>query len=72
MQTYQGQLKQVFFAKEFPERFFDMGISEQDMIDTAAGLATCGKIPLLQVLLFLQQEELMTKYEPVYVIQILM
>ncbi len=33
------------FAKEYPDRFFDMGISEQDMIGTAAGLATCGKIP---------------------------
>ena len=33
------------FAKEFPERFFDMGIAEQDMIATAAGLASAGKIP---------------------------
>lgn len=33
------------FAKAYPDRFFDMGISEQDMIGTAAGLATCGKIP---------------------------
>lgn len=40
-----GATKTSIFAKEFPERFFDMGISEQDMIDTAAGLATCGKIP---------------------------
>ena len=32
------------FAKAYPERFFDMGISEQDMISTAAGLAACGKI----------------------------
>ena len=31
------------FAKKFPERFFDMGIAEQDMISTAAGLATFGK-----------------------------
>ncbi|MFH1683728.1 MAG: transketolase family protein [Candidatus Margulisiibacteriota bacterium] len=31
------------FGKEFPERFFDMGIAEQDMISTAAGLAACGK-----------------------------
>lgn len=31
------------FAKEFPERFFDMGIAEQDMMGTAAGLAFCGK-----------------------------
>lgn len=33
------------FAKEFPERFFNQGISEQDLINTAAGLATTGKIP---------------------------
>lgn len=37
--------KTSLFAKEFPHRFFDMGIAEQDMISTAAGLATCGKIP---------------------------
>lgn len=33
------------FAKRFPERFFNMGIAEQDMIGTAAGLALTGKIP---------------------------
>lgn len=33
------------FKKICPERFFNMGISEQDMMGTAAGLATCGKIP---------------------------
>lgn len=33
------------FAKEFPERFFNVGIAEQDMIATAAGLASEGKIP---------------------------
>lgn len=37
--------KTSLFAKEFPNRFFDMGIAEQNMIATAAGLATCGKIP---------------------------
>ena len=35
--------KTSIFAKKFPERFFDMGIAEQDMINTAAGLATFGK-----------------------------
>ena len=35
------------FASKFPERFFDMGISEQDMISTAAGLSTCNKIPFV-------------------------
>ena len=33
-----------YFAKQFPERFFSMGIAEQDMIGTAAGLAFSGKI----------------------------
>lgn len=33
------------FAKKFPKRFFDMGISEQDMMSTAAGLASAGQIP---------------------------
>ena len=37
--------KTSIFAKKFPDRFFDMGIAEQNMIGTAAGLATCGKIP---------------------------
>ncbi len=31
------------FAKEFPERFFDVGIAEQNLVDTAAGLAASGK-----------------------------
>ena len=37
--------KTSIFAKKFPERFFNMGIAEQDMISTAAGMATCGQIP---------------------------
>ncbi len=35
------------FAKEFPERFFDVGIAEQDLMTTAAGLACTGKIPFV-------------------------
>ncbi len=31
------------FASRFPDRFFDMGISEANMISVAAGLASCGK-----------------------------
>ena len=37
--------KTIEFAKEFPKRFFDIGIAEADMIGTAAGMATCGKMP---------------------------
>ncbi len=36
--------KTNLFAEKYPERFFDMGIAEANMIGTAAGLATCGKI----------------------------
>ncbi len=34
------------FAEAFPERFFSMGIAEQDAVATAAGLALSGKIPV--------------------------
>ena len=40
-----GATKTEMFAKEFPDRFFDMGIAEQNMMSTAAGMSTCGKIP---------------------------
>lgn len=35
-----------FFEKKFPNRHFNIGISEQDMVDTAAGLAMAGKLPI--------------------------
>jgi transketolase len=37
--------KTCIFAKEFPERFFDCGIAENNMMGVAAGLALSGKIP---------------------------
>ena len=37
--------KTNIFAKKYPNRFFDVGIAEQNMMSMAAGLATCGKIP---------------------------
>ena len=40
-----GSLKMGNFIKENPSRFFQMGISEANMMGTAAGLATAGKIP---------------------------
>ncbi len=35
----------AWFQKDYPERFFGMGVAEQDMFGTAAGLALMGKIP---------------------------
>ena len=35
----------IWFQKEFPNRFFEVGIAEQDMIGMAAGFALSGKIP---------------------------
>ena len=37
--------KTNLFQEEFPERHINVGIAEADLIGTAAGLATCGKIP---------------------------
>lgn len=37
--------KTSVFAKAFPERFFNMGIAEQNLMGTAAGLAAAGKVP---------------------------
>lgn len=39
-----GATKTNIFAKQFPERFFDMGIAEQNMMSTAAGIASCSNI----------------------------
>ena len=39
--------KTIMFAKKYPNRFFEMGIAEANMITTAAGLASCGKIPFV-------------------------
>jgi transketolase len=40
-----GSTKTGKFAKAFPDRFYNIGIAEQDMIGTAAGLALAGKLP---------------------------
>ncbi len=39
-----GPTRTSVFAKEFPDRFFNFGVAEQNMMATAAGLASCGKI----------------------------
>ncbi|MDP2922882.1 MAG: transketolase family protein [Candidatus Omnitrophota bacterium] len=39
-----GSTRTVLFAKEFPQRFFNFGVAEQNMMATSAGLAACGKI----------------------------
>src|SRR3954451_21830333 len=39
--------KSELFMKKFPERFFEMGIAEANMIGTAAGLSFTGKLPFL-------------------------
>ena len=39
--------RSILIKAEFPERYFEMGIAEQDMASTAAGLALAGKIPFM-------------------------
>jgi transketolase len=41
------------FAEVFPERFYNVGIAEQSLVDIAVGLAYCGKIPLANTFAFL-------------------
>lgn len=40
-----GATKTSLFEKEFPDRFINVGIAEQNLIGISAGLATTGKIP---------------------------
>lgn len=40
-----GSTKTSTFAKAYPDRFFNVGIAEQDLITTAVGLSLTGKIP---------------------------
>ena len=40
-----GSTQSQYFAKAFPDRFYNMGIAEANMTVVAAGLATCGKMP---------------------------
>ena len=42
-----GSVKMDAFAKEFPQRFFQCGIAEANMINTAAGLSLSGKVPFV-------------------------
>ena len=42
-----GSTNTAKFAKAYPERFFNMGIAEQNMVSTAAGIATTGKVPFV-------------------------
>ena len=41
------------FAQAFPERFLNVGVAEQTLMGVAAGLATCGKIPVAVTFAFL-------------------
>jgi transketolase len=45
--------RSIHFARRHPERFFNMGITEANMVSVAAGLATCGKIPFACTFAFL-------------------
>ena len=45
--------KTLLFGKAFPDRFFNFGIAEANMMDVAAGFATVGKIPYASTIAFL-------------------
>jgi len=41
------------FEAQFPDRFFNVGIAEQSLVDVAVGFAKCGKIPIANTFAFL-------------------
>lgn len=45
-----GSTKSAMFGKEYPDRFYNCGISEYAMMGMAAGMAKNGKIPVCQYL----------------------
>ena len=42
-----GSTKSATFGKACPDRFFNMGIAEANMVAAAGGMASCGKIPFV-------------------------
>ena len=54
--------KTGIFKKEFPERFFDCGIAEGNMVGVAAGMAAAGKFRLPHHLQCLQQAEHLSRF----------
>lgn len=58
------------FKKVFPERHFNVGIAEQNLMSVSAGLAASGKSLLPRLLLFSVPGEHMNKFAILFVIRI--
>ncbi len=43
----------IYFGRRFPDRFFNVGIAEANMMSIAAGLAACGQVPFVNTFSFL-------------------
>jgi transketolase len=48
-----GSTRSILFQKAYPDRFYNLGIAEGNMVGIAAGLATVGKIPFVNTFAFL-------------------
>ncbi len=72
MQIYQNLLKLIHLKAVCPERFFNVGIAEQNLISVGAGLAAAGKPHLYLPLLCLQLVVHLNKFVMLYAIQNLM
>lgn len=48
-----GATRSIYFWERHPDRFFNVGITEANMVSIAAGLSTCGKIPFVCTFSFL-------------------
>ena len=56
-------LKTSGFGKQFPERFFNVGIAEANLVTVSAGLAVSGKISFEVLMLYFYLEEQLIKFE---------
>ena len=53
-------------AEKYPDKFLDMGISEQDMVGTAAGLARSGMLPFATTYCVFLTGRAFDRYAPPY------
>jgi len=56
-------LKTANFGKKFPERFFNVGIAEANLVSVAAGLAYSGKTAFAVHMLYFYQDDALIKLE---------
>jgi transketolase len=61
-----GSTRTQFFKDEFPDRYVEVGVAEQNMATVASGLAAMGKIPFISSYAAFSPGRTTNKYEPLF------